>query len=229
MIRAKDSKLEPMQDFFDARSAGYDHHMEENVVNYNDFYGAIARQIPLTASGVDILDLGCGTGLELEFIFNRAPQAMVTGIDLSASMLARLRDKYADRLEQLTLAQASYLDYDLGRDRFDFCISVMTLHHLPPTVKLDLYRRILAALKPGGLYIEGDYVVSRAKEVLVLADFQDRIGLDTPDGAGKYHLDLPLSRERQLRLLREAGFPRAEIVWDGDEAAVFAACANGSL
>jgi tRNA (cmo5U34)-methyltransferase len=229
MMGAKGKKLETMQAFFDARSAGYDRHMEENVADFSDFYEAIARQIPLTASGVDILDLGCGTGLELEFVFNRAPQAQVTGIDLSARMLAQLREKFSDRLDQLTLSQASYLDYDLGQGRFKYCISVMTLHHLPPAVKLDLYSRILAALKPGGRYIEGDYVVSRANEVLVLADYQDRVGLETPDGAGKYHLDLPLSRERQIRLLKDAGFSAAEIVWDGDEAAVFAARANGSL
>jgi len=229
MIRAGNRKLEPMQAFFDARSAGYDHHMAENVGDFNDFYGAVARQIPRTASRVELLDLGCGTGLELEFILRRAPQAQVTGIDLSTKMLARLREKYPEHLDQLTLTQASYLDLDFGSSCFDYCISVMTLHHLLPAVKKNLYSRIFNALKPGGLYVEGDYVVSRAKEVFVLAAYQDMIGPGFSDQEGQYHLDLPLSRERKLGLLKEAGFSSVEIVWDGDESAVFAARRNGSL
>jgi tRNA (cmo5U34)-methyltransferase len=99
----------------------------------------------------------------------------------------------------------------------------MTMHHLLPKRKRELYSKILRALKPGGLYIEGDYVVSGAKEVLGLAAYLDVLGSDLTDKEGQYHLDLPLSRGRQLKLLREAGFSTAEIVWDGDEAAVFAA------
>jgi tRNA (cmo5U34)-methyltransferase len=223
-MKGSDKKdLETMEGFFDARSIGYDQHMLESVADFAGFYEAVGRQIPRTASRIDILDLGCGTGLEFEPIFRRAPQVRVTGIDLSASMLARLREKYSERLDQLTLFQASYLDFDLGQGGFDYCISVMTLHHLPPAVKVDMYSRILDALKPGGLYIEGDYVVSPAKEVLALAAYNDLIGTDFPEAGGLYHLDLPLSKGHQLGLLQEAGFSSVKITWEGEEAAVLAA------
>ncbi len=216
-------ELEPMEGFFDARSSGYDQHMQESLAEYAGFYEAAGCQIPPTSSPIEILDLGCGTGLELESIFRRAPQGRITGIDLSEQMLDCLRQKYTPCLDHLSLIRASYLDCDLGWNYFDCCVSVMSLHHLLPGTKLDLYRRIFNALKPGGLYIEGDYVVSRAKEVLALAAYYDRIGPDFPEREGHLHLDIPLSRERQLELLREAGFSAVEITWEREEAAVFMA------
>lgn len=33
-----------------------------------------------------------------------------------------------------------------------------TLHHFPPETKLGLFRRIFAALRPGGMLLEGDYI-----------------------------------------------------------------------
>lgn len=38
----------------------------------------------------EILDIGCGTGLELDEIWKRNPEISVTGIDLSQSMLNEL-------------------------------------------------------------------------------------------------------------------------------------------
>jgi len=84
--------------------------------------------------------------LELGWIIDREPNARITGIDLSGNMLAQLRSKQADRLEQIGLIQGSYLQVPFGEARFDFAISVMTLHHLLPDRKRQLYARIRKAL-----------------------------------------------------------------------------------
>ena len=42
-----------------------------------------------------LLDLGCGTGLELDRVFARWPELAVTGVDLCAAMLEKLREKQA--------------------------------------------------------------------------------------------------------------------------------------
>ena len=43
-----------------------------------------------------LLDIGCGTGLELASIYQKFPNVKITGIDLSKDMLEKLRVKYAD-------------------------------------------------------------------------------------------------------------------------------------
>ena len=50
---------------------------------------------------IGILDLGCGTGIDLEEIFKKCPKANVTAIDMSQGMLEKLRDKFSKRSEQL--------------------------------------------------------------------------------------------------------------------------------
>ena len=57
--------LEKMSDFFEARLDGYDAHMLTNIESAAEFYPLTAKQLPM-AETCHILDLGCGTGLELE-------------------------------------------------------------------------------------------------------------------------------------------------------------------
>ena len=88
--------LEKMADFFENRLDGYDEHMMSNIESADEFYPFTAKQLP-TAENCHILDLGCGTGLELEEYFLLCPSAKVTGIDLSQGMLSALGKKFADK------------------------------------------------------------------------------------------------------------------------------------
>ncbi len=69
-----------------------------------------------------VLDLGCGTGLELEEYFKLNPQANVTGVDLASGMLKKLRDKFIDK--KLTVINKSYFDVNLGSNIYDAVVSV---------------------------------------------------------------------------------------------------------
>lgn len=57
--------LEPMDAFFTARLDGYDEHMLTDIEGAEEFYPFTASLLPQTA-GAKVLDLGCGTGIELE-------------------------------------------------------------------------------------------------------------------------------------------------------------------
>jgi tRNA (cmo5U34)-methyltransferase len=94
----------------------------------------------------------------------------------------------------------------------------MTLHHLLPAQKRRLYAAICRALRPGGRYIEGEYVVAEAEEQRRLAEVQRQA---RTEAAGTYHLDLPLSLATQQRLLAEAGFGLVDVIWHKGEAAVY--------
>ncbi|MCL2339367.1 MAG: class I SAM-dependent methyltransferase [Actinomycetia bacterium] len=159
--------IEEMSDFFVARLDGYDAHMLQDIPGLAAGYEELARQLP--ANTQQLLDLGCGTGLELGPIFARCPDVRVTGIDLTQPMLDQLREKFADQPIQLICA--NYLEQDLGVASFDAAISFESLHHLLPAEKLALYRRVYQSLQPGGRFVEGDYMVATpAEEAFWLAE-----------------------------------------------------------
>jgi len=222
---------EHMADFFNTRAEGYEAHMERSVASFERFYQSIASPIPETKEPLRILDIGCGTGLELEAILSKAPNAVITGIDVSARMLDRLRERYRDRLAQLHLIQDSYLGISLGESLYDYAVAVMTLHHLLPPRKLELYRQIRQALRWDGAYIEGDWVVSPDEEqryrsryeALVLTVSRRRADESEAPDEGSYHIDVPLSLETHRRLLMEAGFSTVDVIWQADGNEVYVA------
>ena len=73
--------LEKMGDFFDSRLDIYEDHQLNTITSAREFYPFTARCLPRDP-GSSILDLGCGTGLELGYYYEIVPTAKVTGIDL---------------------------------------------------------------------------------------------------------------------------------------------------
>ena len=168
-----------------------------------------------------ILDLGCGTGLEIEALLESAPNASITGVDLSENMLEGLRARYADHMNQITLVTDSYLTMPLGRQAYDYALSVMAAHHVLHDTKRELYKRIRAALKPGGKYIEGDSVIPTVLEPQFLAEYHEQVaGLPQAED-GQYHIDVPFSIETQRALLLEAGFQDFQVLWERDRNVVW--------
>ncbi len=202
--------LEKMADFFTARVDEYDNHMMNDVVGCKEGYIKMAELLPETV--VNLLDLGCGTGLELDEIFKIRPNIKVTGVDLSKAMLGILKQKRPN--QDLTLINANYFDYDFGIEWFDAIISFQTMHHFSHEQKIQLYSRIYSALKPGGKYIECDYMVIEQKDEDY--NFKESVRIrneqNITDGEF-YHYDTPCTIENQLKMLRRAKFEKVEMVW----------------
>ncbi len=214
-------KAEQMDDFFDERAAGYDDHMREAVSDFEGFYYSISASIARTQEGIRVLDIGVGTGLELIGIFEKAPNAIITGIDISAKMLDRLKEKYAEYLKQITLVKESYLTFPFGKATYDYIISVMTLHHLSSNVKCRLYERIRKALKNTGKYIEGDYIVNTEEENSIMREYEEWVNVNKSIKEGSLHIDIPLSFETQRRLLAKAGFSKVKVIRQRDKDVVY--------
>lgn len=202
-----DERCEDMAGFFDRRISGYDDHMSF----WSEHYKRVAELVPVGAE--NLLDLGCGTGLELDRIFERLPEIKVTGIDLSKSMTAELLKKHADKNIEIIIDD--YFVHDLGENRFDAAVSVESLHHFTREKKIGLFRNINRALRPGGIYIECDYIASCPEiEELAFAECARRRQRDgIPDGQ-YVHFDTPLTLEHELSAMLEGGFESAELVED---------------
>lgn len=199
--------VEGMSEFFTARVDGYEEHMLES---WKDVYALFAGLLPDAAN--DILDLGCGTGLELDGIFALRPKIRVTGVDMTKAMLDRLREKHADKA--LKLIEGDYFQVDFGAEAFDAAISFETLHHFSFEKKRPLYRRIWEALRPGGQYIECDYMCETIEEERLYFAERERLRLEEglPEDAF-VHYDTPLTVDRQKELFRLAGFSSVREVY----------------
>lgn len=196
-------ELEEMTAFFTSRLDLYDEHMLREVPGCRAGYARMAALLP--EGTARLLDLGCGTGLELEPIFACFPALRVTGVDLTAAMLDRLRAKFPDR--DLTLIRGSYVGMDFGRACYDAAVSFETLHHLEPEEKGALYRRVWEALTPEGVYVECDYIAATAEEEAALRAEHRRLRMEAgAGGVTLYHFDIPCTLEHQKALLEAAGF-----------------------
>lgn len=206
----EDEPLETMGGFFDRRVDSYEDHMRP----WRAYYRWLGELIP--AQSETLLDLGCGTGLELDEIFRLHPDIRVTGIDLAPGMLARLREKHPER--KLTLTVGDYLTVPLAPCAFDVAVAFETLHHFPPETKLGLFRRIFAALRPGGMLLEGDYIAESDEMETYL--FQElarrRARQHVPEGTF-VHFDTPLTLAHELSLLSQAGFTAEVLGYRGED------------
>ena len=203
-------KLEQMNDFFAARVDGYDEHMRTTIEGASDFYAYTASLLPAEL-GARVLDLGCGTGLELEEYFRLNPDAVVTGVDLSDAMLNALKAKFPDR--KLSLVQGSYFDVPFGEGVYNAAVSVESLHHFTSEQKESLYTRLHAALKENGCFVLTDYFAEseqQEKELFRnLKQLKQEQGL--PDNEF-FHYDTPLTVEHESAVLQKAGFSEVRVM-----------------
>ena len=205
-------RSEPMGAFFNARAGGYN----SATSNYYD-YQKFGAYFPKTGEAVRILDVGCGTGIELDHIWAQCPNAHITCVDVSRGMLDVLLKNHPGRHGCVTVVEASYTDWEYPREAFDIVTSHATMHHLFPEEKTGVYRKIRGTLKPSRVYIEGDFIVGDA---LLAEQYRRRHeaiteGLTEKERAsGEYHVDIPLTLDVQIQLLRDAGFASVEVLAD---------------
>ena len=202
--------LERMDEFFASRTHMYDEHMLTEVGGCKEGYKKMASLVPSDCE--KLLDLGCGTGLELDEIFRLLPRLKVTGIDLTEAMLKKLREKHPDK--DMTLICGDYFQVPFGESEFDCAVSFQTMHHFPKDKKQGLYTKLCKALKDEGVYIECDYMVFTQDEEDLWFGENARLRKEQGiTGDEFYHYDTPCSVDNQITLLKRAGFTSVEQVF----------------
>lgn len=219
----KSMKIEEMASFFDVRADGYDQHMRDNIQGFESYYEYLAKPLEGRREPIQILDLGCGTGLEFKYLLDAAPQASIVGMDLSAGMMKEGAKVYKDLEDRITWKQGSYVVDDLGKDDYEVVLSSMTMHHFFVIDKRKIYAKIFDAVKPGGVYVEGDYMVSPEMEVEALAYYFEQAGGLKEADKGKFHLDIPFTVDKQIMLLKSVGFGSVRVIYRTNSNAILVA------
>lgn len=203
----KHTPVEEMADFFANRIGEYNH---VHLKNWGEEYDHIAD---FFEDGLHtLLDIGCGTGLELKSMYRRFPDLRITGIDLSESMLDKLRESYGDK--NIELINADYFQYPFAENKFDAAMSFETLHHFKYDKKQQIYKKLYETIKLGGYYIECDYIAcGEEEESLCLEEYEYRRKQNNIPEDMFIHIDIPLTLEHQCELMKNAGFKSVQVLY----------------
>ncbi len=125
--------------------------LSRDILNNFDLAGAVCQAIPTPCASA--VDLGCGTGLVLEAMRQKAHS--VIGVDGSSRMLELSRRRFGDGASDVSL-RIGELDHLPLRDaESDFACINMVLHHL--SVPQEALREIFRVIVPGGYLLVTDF------------------------------------------------------------------------
>jgi cyclopropane fatty-acyl-phospholipid synthase-like methyltransferase len=174
--------------------------------------------------GKTILDLGYGSGIVEQMIFERIPQAQIVGVDRSEAMMVLAAERlkpYPFRFipVRFDLAELSSIigpSSPLPRQQYQIVISIQALHHLTPEQMQAAYLTIYDILEPRGLFLLLDRIAintphlwSAYQSLWRLLKLQEGETYEEHLTHIAAHGDLPAPLEQHLRWLNDGGFEAA--------------------
>ena len=141
-------------DAFNDASDKYDNYRKQAIPNMELYYNT-AIELTQNYDKPKILDLGAGTGILTQLLYDKHPESDITLIDLSTQMLKKARKKFQE--QNFKYIEADYLTYEYN-EKYDIVISSLSIHHLTDDEKQNLYRKIYSILNDGGIFINADQV-----------------------------------------------------------------------
>lgn len=127
---------------YDRWAASYD--ADRNVTR--DLDATVVRSVNLPIDGVDVVELGCGTGKNTAWLADRAGR--VTALDFSPGMLARAQERVA-------ASHVRFAEHDIRRPwplpdaSADVVIGNLVLEHVASLA--GVYAEAARVLRPGGV------------------------------------------------------------------------------
>jgi tRNA (cmo5U34)-methyltransferase len=213
---------------FDTIASTYDEQRRWIIPELDTFYGAAVWAAALPLKRPAILDIGAGTGLLSGRLCEAYPGASVTLMDISEKMIEVAKRRFAGR-EAVRFVAADYRHCDLGGP-FDVICSALSIHHLGREEKRDIYGRIYAALKPGGIFVNADQVKGETptlhrRNLAYWDDFVLHGPLDPVEIRAMLRRRKTLDRMEKLSLqlgwLKEIGFSDVDVVYKNRSFAAF--------
>lgn len=137
--------------------AQYDARIRTLIPLYSELIGETAASLGLASRRITrIVDLGVGTGALTQACLRAVPTARVWGIDADPEMMGIVPKRLGRRLQtRVQLVEGNFSKTDLPE--CDAIVATYALHHIRERrAKQAFYGRCHAALRPGGVLINGD-------------------------------------------------------------------------
>lgn len=129
----------------------------------DDYYSAAVWAAECQHPHPTILDIGAGTGLLSALMIQKFPDAQLTLVDLSESMLSIAKERFSDR-SNVRYITGDYSSVDFA-GRYDLICSALSIHHLEHEEKRKLYKKIFDSLNPGGMFVDADQVLGETAAI----------------------------------------------------------------
>jgi len=219
--------INEIKEKFGSVSKKYDSQRQHLIPCFNDFYKSGLPLIKSVTNAKTILDLGGGTGLFSQLVYQQNPHLQFVLADISAPMLSVAKERFEG------LKNFDFIELDFSREdipgKYDIIISGLAIHHLEDADKQKLYTNIYNALNEGGLFINADQVTGRTMLFDSLYKYQWR---ETVSDSGLDHealiqafertkLDRLAPLEIQLKMLEKAGITEVDCIYKNMSFAVF--------
>lgn len=107
--------------------------------------------------GDTILDVGCGPGDIIEAVKQKYPDVAAFGADPDDVLLEIARKNLAEKNLSAELVRAYAEHLPFPDNSFDVVFCVLTLHHIPPELKVRALEEMRRVLKPSGTLLLSDY------------------------------------------------------------------------
>ena len=210
---------ETLKNQFDRGAKSYDKHRQDVIPHLDQIYSIIVELAQSEVPGPKILDLGAGTGLLTQYLFNKYSHGCFTLIDISQEMLNHARDRF-DGQPNFRYIHGDYLKADFD-DSFDIVVSSLSIHHLEDNEKKILYSKVYEILNDGGIFLNADQVIAPnpENEFIYQRNWWEKIETGSLTQNEKriiierMKLDKPASLESNLRWLESFGFVNVDVFY----------------
>jgi tRNA (cmo5U34)-methyltransferase len=219
-------------DTFQRAAADYDAARRRLIPPFESFYGTAVSALELAGGPMRrILDLGAGTGLLSQRVAQAHPQAHLTLLDGAPAMLEQARA----RVGAGAALMAGDLVDPLPAGPWDAVVSALAIHHLADEAKRELFARIHAALRPGGVFVNAEQVAGPTpifdqRYRRWHAEMAAMLGASAEEwnaAQERMRLDQCTDVESQLTWLRGAGFADVDCLFRDHGFAVIVAVRAG--
>ena len=151
--------MKNVKEHFEEEAKEFDKTILKLIPMYDEMLDSMISVIPFgSGDKFKLLDLGSGTGNITKKVKDKFSNSMITCIDIAENMIemAKIKLKAYNDIKYYT---GDFLEVNF-EDKFDVVLSSLALHHIKTDEdKKKFYRRIYGLLKPGGVFLNSDYVL----------------------------------------------------------------------
>lgn len=204
---------------FDSAASAYDKDRKAIIPHFDVYYGTLVQLADSKVEYPRILDLGAGTGLLTQLLWEKHPNAQFQLVDMADEMLNIAKNRFSGH-GNFEYINEDYLKYDFD-GLFDMIVSSLSIHHLNHSDIKSLYQKACDHLKPDGIFLNADEVIGPGSysEQMYQKNWLEVInkaGLEEEDKKvilDRMKFDNPATLEDNLKWLEEAGFKNVDVYY----------------